>query len=179
MSESNQGTRVNRVAILGAESSGKSMLAEALAQFYQTVWVPEYLREFVDINQRVPQESEQLLIAQTQLQNEDKLIGSANNWIFCDTTPMMTALYSRHYFTAIDPALESLEREHKYAFTIVTSPDIPWTPDGLQRESPAVRQRVHETLLDLLDEREIPFLLVEGALEERVKQVQFALAFLS
>jgi hypothetical protein len=49
----------------------------------------------------------------------------------------------------------------------------------LQRESPAVRQRVHEELLDLLDSREIPFMLVEGPLANRIEQVEFALQFLN
>ncbi|QJQ05149.1 ATP-binding protein [Undibacterium piscinae] len=169
---------INRIAILGAESSGKSQLAEALASRYQTVWVPEYLREFVDAKQRVPQEDEQLLIATTQLQRENEAAKTANAWLFCDTTPLMTAIYSRHYFARVDAALEELEQEHDYDFTLVTAPDFPWTADGLQRESAAVRQRIHENLLSLLEERDIPFLLVEGSLKDRVEQVAFALDFL-
>ncbi|MFZ6747817.1 AAA family ATPase [Undibacterium sp. Ren11W] len=169
---------VNRIAILGAESSGKSLLAEALAQQYKTVWVPEYLREFVDAQQRVPKEDEQLLIARTQMEREHAAAQHANAWLFCDTTPMMTALYSRHYFGRVAPALEDLEQEHDYDFTLVTAPDFPWTADGLQRESAAVRQRVHDDLLTLLEQRDIPFLLVEGSLKKRVEQVEFALNFL-
>jgi NadR type nicotinamide-nucleotide adenylyltransferase len=169
---------INRIAILGAESSGKSQLAEALASRYQTVWVPEYLREFVDAKQRVPQEDEQLLIATTQLQRENEAAKTANAWLFCDTTPLMTAIYSRHYFARVDAALDELEQEHDYDFTLVTAPDFPWTADGLQRESAAVRQRIHENLLSLLEERDIPFLLVEGSLKDRVEQVAFALDFL-
>ncbi|MET3118174.1 NadR type nicotinamide-nucleotide adenylyltransferase [Undibacterium sp. GrIS 1.8] len=169
---------INRVAILGAESSGKSALAEALAAHYKTVWVPEYLREFVETQQRVPKEAEQILIARTQVERENKLAQQAYQWLFCDTSPLMTALYSRHYFGEADADLAALEAQHQYDFTIVTAPDFPWTADGLQRESAAVRQRVHEELLDLLDEREMPFLLVGGSLKERVEQVSFALSFL-
>jgi NadR type nicotinamide-nucleotide adenylyltransferase len=175
----NSNSPVNRIAILGAESSGKSLLAQALANHFSTVWVPEYLREFVDEQGRVPRQEEQIHIARTQLQREDDLAKVANIWLFCDTSPLMTALYSRHYFDDVDPALSALELAHAYQFTLVAAPDFPWTPDGLQRESPMVRQRVHEELLDVLDEREIPFLLVEGSLTERVRQVQFTLDFLS
>lgn len=170
---------VQKIAILGAESSGKSVLAEALARHYQTLWVPEYLREFVDQQQRVPRSEEQLHIAQTQRARELEASAKAHQYLFCDTTPVMTALYSRHYFTELDPQLAELEQQHDYAFTIVTAPDFPWTPDGLQRESPAVRDRVHQELLDLLEEREIPFILVEGDLPSRVEQVSFALNFLT
>lgn len=170
---------IQKVAILGAESSGKSALAEALASHFNTLWVPEYLRDFVDQHQRVPRSDEQLHIAQTQRERELELAASAKEYLFCDTTPLMTALYSRHYFTDLDPELVRLEHLHDYAFTIVTAPDFPWTADGLQRESPAVRQRVHEELLDLLDSREIPFMLVEGPLANRIEQVEFALQFLN
>lgn len=170
---------LNRIAILGAESSGKSVLAEALAAHYQTLWVPEYLREFVDTQQRVPRADEQFLIATTQLQREALAARTARGWLFCDTTPLMTAIYSRYYFKQADAALEQLERKHDYDFTLVTAPDFPWSADGLQRESAAVRQWIHEELLRTLDEREIPFLLVAGSLPERVEQVQFALTFLS
>lgn len=169
---------VNRIAILGAESSGKSQLAEALANRYQTLWVPEYLREFVETHQRVPQAEEQILIATTQVQRETALALRAKDWLFCDTTPLMTAIYSRHYFSVADAALAQLELSHAYDFTLVTAPDFPWTADGLQRESASVRQRVHEELLDILEQREIPFLLVEGGLQNRLEQVEFALSFL-
>jgi NadR type nicotinamide-nucleotide adenylyltransferase len=177
-SQQGEQSSVNRIAILGAESSGKSVLAEALAQHYQSVWVPEYLREFVDTAQRVPKEEEQFLIAQTQMEREDEAAKHATTWLFCDSTPLLTALYSRHYFGRVLPALEALEQAHDYDFTLVTAPDFPWAADGLQRESAAVRQHIHEDLLILLEQRDIPFLLVEGSLKNRVEQVAFALNFL-
>ncbi|MDE2430924.1 MAG: ATP-binding protein, partial [Burkholderiales bacterium] len=164
---------------LGAESTGKSALAEALAKHYGTVWVPEYLREFVETRQRVPVSSDQILIANTQLQREAECLLQAKGWLFCDTSPLMTAIYSRLYFGGADAALEKLEYAHDYALTIVTAPDFPWAPDGLQRESAAVRQQVHEELLRTLEERDIPFMMVEGGIADRVGQVEFALTFLS
>ncbi|MEJ7804955.1 MAG: AAA family ATPase, partial [Telluria sp.] len=63
-----------------------------------------------------------------------------------------------------------LERRHEYAYTLVTAPDGPWEADGLQRESEQVRQSVHELLLRVLQERQIPYLLVEGDLQQRLLQ---------
>lgn len=170
---------IHRVAILGAESTGKSALAEALAKHYQTTWVPEYLREFVDTHQRVPTQHEQLHIAQTQLQREKSMLAQANQWLFCDTTPLMTSIYSRFYFDEVDEALEELVAQHTYDFILVTAPDFPWTPDGLQRESAAVRDHIHHELMQSLEESETPFLLVEGSLEERLAQVTMTFDFLS
>jgi len=163
-------TAVARVAILGAESSGKSTLAAALAARYGTVWVPEYLREFVEANERVPAECDQYPIARTQMAHEDAAAAVATRFVFCDTTPMMTALYSRWYWNRVDAQLSLLERRHDYAYTLVTAPDSPWEADGLQRESEAVRQTIHQQVLQMLEERGISYLLVTGSLPQRMLQ---------
>jgi NadR type nicotinamide-nucleotide adenylyltransferase len=169
---------LKRIAILGAESTGKSTLAPRLAARYNTLWVPEYLREFVETQQRVPFEDDQLGIARTQRAREDAMAASpaARRFLFCDTTPLMTAVYSRVYWGRVPPALLALEAEHDYAATLVAGLDLPWVPDGLQRESEEVRQRVHECLLAVLRERGIPFTLLEGDLPQRLRQVEALLS---
>ena len=167
-------TAPRRIALLGAESTGKSTLAAALARRYGTLWVPEYLREFVEVNARVPREDDQPGIAATQLAREHALALDARvrDFLFVDTTPLMTAVYSRIYWGRVPPDLLALEAGHDYAFTLVAAPDLPWVPDGLQRESEEVRQRVHAQLVDVLDARRIPFTLLTGELEARVRQVE-------
>lgn len=169
---------VRRIAILGAESSGKSTLCGALARRYDTLWVPEYLREFVDTHGRVPFESDQVGIACTQRAREDAAALQANEFLFCDTTPLMTALYSRVYWGRVDAQLETLASRHDYALTLVTAPDTPWVADGLMRESEEVRQRVFAMLVAELDARGIRFVLVEGDLPHRLRQVEAALKVL-
>jgi NadR type nicotinamide-nucleotide adenylyltransferase len=171
---------VRRIAVLGAESSGKSTLCEALARRYGTVWVPEYLREFVDTHARVPFESDQYRIACAQLARENEAAQAvaeaaatrAGRLLFCDTTPLMTALYSRQYWGRVDPQLARLDSRHDYAWTLVTAPDSPWEPDGLQRESEQVRQKVHRMLVETLDARAIPYVLLEGSLAQRLDRVE-------
>jgi NadR type nicotinamide-nucleotide adenylyltransferase len=167
-----------RVAILGAESTGKSTLAPALAARYGTLWVPEYLREFVETRQRVPFEHDQVEIARTQREREDAMAASpaARRYLFCDTTPLMTAVYSRIYWGRVPPDLLAMEAAHDYAYTLVAGLDLPWVPDGLQRESEEVREQVHACLLAVLRERGIPFTLLEGDLPQRLRQVEELLA---
>jgi NadR type nicotinamide-nucleotide adenylyltransferase len=162
--------QVARVAILGGESTGKSTLAAALAAHYNTLWVPEYLREFVDTHQRTPAAHEQFGIASTQVAREAALLPQAKRFLFCDTTPRMTAMYSRHYFGAIDAALEALMQSHSYDFTLVTAPTNPWSGDGLMRDGDEVRQAVHRLVIDHLQSAGIPFLLLDGDVPQRVRQ---------
>lgn len=162
--------RLLRVAILGAESSGKSTLAAALAERLDTVWVPEYLREFVETQGRVPVAGDQFLIAGTQVAREREAAGRARRVLVCDTTPLMTLVYSRHYFDGEDALLAALAATTQYDLTLVTAPDTPWVADGLQRESEAVRQQVYRLLLDELAARQIPHLVLHGTLEARMAQ---------
>ena len=167
---------VARIAILGAESSGKSTLAAALAEHYHTLWVPEYLREFVDVHGRVPREEDQYGIALTQMQREDAAAMRAARFLFCDTTPLMTALYSKVYWGRVDAQLAQLDSVHDYALTLVTAPDGPWVPDGLQRESEAVRQSVHALVLANLRARGIAHTVVAGDPDQRMARVVQLLA---
>jgi NadR type nicotinamide-nucleotide adenylyltransferase len=164
-----------RVAIVGSASSGKTTLAAALAERYGALWVPEYLREFVDTVQRVPVEDDQIHIAQTQVEREDATFVRGGKYIFCDTTPLMTAVYSRHYFGGIRPDLEALLASRRYGLTLVCAADLPWVPDGLHRESQDVSSIINRLLDEELAARGIPFVRIGGPLEERLKQVAKAL----
>jgi NadR type nicotinamide-nucleotide adenylyltransferase len=170
---------IQKIALIGAESSGKTTLAQALANTYKTVWVPEYLREFTEKNHRPPLESEQLQIAQIQVQRELEMEKQANLFLFCDSSPLMIALYSEHYFQKIGDELSRLVDQHDYDMYIVTAPDFPWQADGVQRDSPALQKKMHLRLMEYLEEQELPFLLAEGSVKQRVEQVRFALDFLA
>ena len=167
-----------RVAILGPASSGKTTLAAALAERYGTVWVPEYLREFVDVRGRVPVAGDQFHIAGTQREREDAAAQGAGRYLFCDTAPLMTAVYSRHYFGGIDDQLARLADGHQrdYALTLVTAPDIPWVADGLQRECEEVSVIINRLLMEELTVRRVPYVLVSGDPEQRLAQVERILA---
>lgn len=164
-------THIQRVVILGAESTGKSTLAAALATHYQTVWVAEYLREFVASRLRTPWAEEQLPIAITQREREVESEAGARHYLFCDTSPLLTAVYSDYYFGLADDELNALASRHDYAATIVTAPTTPWIPDGLQRESDTVRQEIHARLMRKLNDAGIRYLLVEGNTQQRVSHV--------
>ncbi|MYM27307.1 AAA family ATPase [Duganella sp. CY15W] len=169
---------VLRIAILGTASSGKTTLAAALAGRYGTLWVPEYLREFVDVEGRVPVDADQIHIARVQRERENMAAPAAQRYLFCDTTPLMTAVYSRHYFGGIDAQLAPLADAHlqDYDLTLVTAADIPWQADGLMRENEEVSIIINRMLNEELTARGIPYVPVSGSIEQRVAQVADALS---
>ncbi|MGV7209852.1 AAA family ATPase [Oxalobacteraceae bacterium A2-2] len=167
-----------RIAILGPASSGKSTLAGALAERYGTLWVPEYLREFCEERGRAPVADEQFPIASTQAAREDaaalEVARRGGRYLFCDTTPLMTAVYSRHYFGGIDSQLAVLAGAHArhYGLTLVMAADFPWVQQGRQHEPEAVSRIIEAMLLEELAARAIPYHLIGGPPQQRLAQVE-------
>jgi nicotinamide riboside kinase len=151
------------ICLVGAECSGKTTLAKALATHFSGLWVPEYLRTFCDVQGRTPHVREQSEILDAQVLQETEMLAQAFReeckHVFCDTAPLLTAIYSDLFFS--DKSL--YERAHalhsRYSLTILLAPDLPWQPDGLQRVGADVRDRVHSLI-----EREL-------ALQPRVARI--------
>ena len=114
--------------------------------------------------------ADQYGIARTQVEREAAAAAQARHFLFCDTTPLMTVVYSRHYFDGADARLAALADATHYDVTLVTAPDSPWVADGLQRESEAVRQLIYRLLLEELDARGIVYHVLHDSLEARLAQ---------
>ena len=128
------------VALLGAECTGKSTLAEALAKHFNAGLVTEYLREWCDAHGRTPQQHEQAHIAAEQAARIEAA-SRRHELVICDTTPLITALCSEHYFGDASLTAEALAFQRRCDLTLLCAPDLPWAADGFLRDGPAVRER--------------------------------------
>lgn len=169
------------IAIVGAESTGKSTLAQALAQRlgqltgWRSTWVPEYLREWCEQAGRTPAMHEQAAIADEQARRIDHA-AARHDIVVCDTTPLMTAVYHRHVFgdRSLDDA--ALAWQHRCTVTLLTALDLPWQADGLQRDGPHVREPVDAAVRGLLVGAGLPFVVVGGLGEARLEAAVDAVA---
>lgn len=157
-----------RVAIVGAESTGKTTLARALApQLAQlsglrVAWVPEVLREWCDEAGRTPRVDEQAAIAHAQ-QQRIEAAAARHDVVVCDTTPLMTAVYSAYLFADTTLRRQAVELHRRNALTLLMALDLPWVADGLQRDGPQVREPVDTLLRHWLLDHGLPYSLVAGA----------------
>jgi HTH-type transcriptional regulator, transcriptional repressor of NAD biosynthesis genes len=161
---------VERVALLGGESSGKTTLALALARRFETAFVAEYGRTLWEERHGHLVFSDMLDIAQRQIALEDSAAKAAHRYLFCDTTPLVTRLYSQVLFGRVDGELEVLARR-VYATTIVCAPDFAFQQDGTRRDA-AFRAEQHETTLKALENLGHAYEVVGGSLDDRVRQVE-------
>ena len=140
--------RVQRVCLLGAESTGKTTLAEGLARQFETLWNPEYGRPYTEIGRSpdAPWTSDELThIARMQCWYEDFLAGYATRVLFCDTDAFTTAVFHEAYLG--EPATAFAELVSRpYDLYLVCGLDVPFAHDGI-REFEAERQRMHDLYL--------------------------------
>jgi nicotinamide riboside kinase len=164
-----------RLALVGAESTGKSTLAAALAERLGSEFglratvVPELLRAWCDARGRTPTAHEQWDIARGQQRLiDDAAAGNAVDVVVCDTTPLMTAVYSRMVFD--DGSLDAYARECHATIdlTLLTALDLPWRADGLQRDGPHVRAPVDRLVRERLVAWGGDWTVISGAGEARL-----------
>ena len=167
------------ICLIGAESTGKTTLAQQLAAHFDAPWVPEYLRKFCDAHQRTPTQHEQALILETQVIHEHAALVDAQQrgakYVFCDTAPLLTAIYSDVVFgdERLYPRAHALHA--RYALTLKTATDVAWTRDW-QRDGEAARERVDAAIDNALAEAGVRAAVVTGVGETRLTCALEALA---
>ena len=134
------------VALLGAESTGKTTLAQQLGvalreRGERVAVVAEYLREFCDRERRTPRSDEQRGIAAEQT-HRIAAAAAAHDVVIADTTALMIAVYSDHVFGDLGLYGEALSAHARCQLTLLTALDLPWQADGHQRDGPHVREPV-------------------------------------
>jgi NadR type nicotinamide-nucleotide adenylyltransferase len=166
---------VIRVCLLGAESTGKTTLAAALAETYETVWAPEYGRVYTEVGRPrdAPWRSEEFEhIARVHCWYEDFLAGLARRVLFCDTDAFTTAVFHEAYLGEPARGFDDLVAR-LYDLYVVCALDVPFEHDGL-REFEEVRRRHHETYVEHARASGSPWLVVEGSPAERLAAARAA-----
>ena len=155
------------IAILGAESTGKTALAQALSQRLADetdlacTWVGEYLRDWCEREGRTPRHDEQRMIALVQ-QQRIEAAATAFDIVVADTTPLMTACYSALLFDDDGLLADAVAVQRCCDLTLLTALDLPWIADGLQRDGPHVRAPVDAWLRSTLAAQGLAWSVVRG-----------------
>jgi HTH-type transcriptional regulator, transcriptional repressor of NAD biosynthesis genes len=167
--------RVKRVAIVGAESTGKTTLAQNLAQHFHTVWVPEYGREYTEVTVGPDavfgyqwKTEEFVHIARRQIELEDQLAEQANRVLICDTDALATAIWHERYLGSRSPEVEEIARGHSYDLYLLTGVDIPFVQDGI-RDGEHLREWMTERFRQELERRHLPWFPLQGSYAERFR----------
>jgi NadR type nicotinamide-nucleotide adenylyltransferase len=157
---------LKRVAITGPESTGKSWLAKKLAKHFNTVWVSEYAREYLEAKGPQYDFDDIAFIAKVQKEREESLANVATDVLFCDTEPLVTKIWSEVVFNKCNPWIENEINSNPYDLYLLCYPDIDWEPDIL-RENPDNRMELFELYVKELEAHGLNYTIIMGQGDKR------------
>ena len=153
------------VADVGAGTG--ALTSELAARGLRVAVVGEALREFCDANARTPRRDEQAAIAAAQIARIEDA-AARDDIVIADTSAVMIAVYSDFVFGDASLYAGALAAQGRCDLTLVTALDLPWQPDGLQRDGAYVRAPVDALLRAALAGAQIAFTTIAGVGDERV-----------
>jgi NadR type nicotinamide-nucleotide adenylyltransferase len=161
-----------RICVLGAESTGTTTMAQALAEHYHTAWVPEYGREYSEAKMAndytgVWESAEFVHIAREQSRREDAAARTANRVLICDTDPFATTLWHLRYTGRRCPEVEAIANARHYDLYLLTGDEIPFIQDGF-RDGEHIRHEMHQQFVAELTTTGRRWVLLCGTHAERL-----------
>jgi NadR type nicotinamide-nucleotide adenylyltransferase len=160
-------THINRIAIVGPESTGKSWLSESLANHYKTWHVPEYAREYIGNLNRKYTLNDIELIAKKQLENENMIAKKASRFLFCDTTLLVTKIWAEFVFETCPTWINKHYQPNNYTHHLLCDIDLPWQDDP-QREHENKRLELFKLYHQSLINTKTPFTIINGQNQQRL-----------
>jgi NadR type nicotinamide-nucleotide adenylyltransferase len=158
--------KIIKIVITGAESTGKSTLARALATHFQTKWIPEFSRFYIEKLHRNYTYSDIEKIALHQI-TEEKNISSEIQLVFFDTWLIITKVWFEFVFGNSPGWLNESILQSKIDLFLVCDIDIPWIPDPVRENGGENRRILHNTYIDLIKNYGFNYQIISGVEEER------------
>ena len=151
--------KIFRIAVVGAECTGKSQLCEQLAARLPGITFEEPLRRWVRERGAPPVAHEQAQLVQWQQQAEANACKQAAHQglrvVLCDSAPLVTAVYSDLYYQDRSLYAPAYQHHLSYDLTLWCQPDIPWQADPGMRDGDTYRQQTHQLLSKALAQHQL------------------------
>jgi NadR type nicotinamide-nucleotide adenylyltransferase len=166
---------VRKIVVVGPESTGKTTLAQGLANYFGTVCVEEFARTFLKRQEGAYTETDLIPIAKGQFAEEQQLLPSAKTFLICDTDALVVRIWSEWKYGRYDQAIEEGFKNDTRRYYLLTDIDLPWQADDL-REHPDSQDRkgLFDAYHQLLVHRNETFDVVRGNGAQRLQNaVQF------
>lgn len=164
---------VKKILILGAECTGKSTLSRDLAQHFNTVYVPEFMRTYLDKKPAgyICQYDDLIPIAKGQIDSENQLVTQANRFLFCDTSLILLQVYSEFYFDKCPDFIRETIPKLQYDKIFVTdNVGVTWVADG-QRDLPNGHDEIFARIEKVLQNNGLNYHHISGNRQQRLNSV--------
>jgi NadR type nicotinamide-nucleotide adenylyltransferase len=164
-------SQAKRFVVIGPECTGKSTLSQGLARAFNTIWVPEYARGYIDALRRPYNESDLLSIADGQLRVEDEAAAKITGPLIIDTDLYVLKVWSESAYGRCDRRILQAIATRRCDGYLLTGIDMPWSYDP-QREHPAPEERryFYEQYRDIVQNSGVPWIPINGSEDERLEK---------
>lgn len=159
---------LKRISITGPECTGKSWLAEKLAEHFQGSCVPEFSIDYLNNKAENYQFEDILNIAKGQYALEESMAKQEKQLLFCDTDFVVNSIWSKVVYGKTHDWIEQMVQENQYALYLLCAPDIPWQK-GPFRENPDDRELIFKLYEKTLIEKQFNYRVIKGNGLERFK----------
>jgi len=159
------------IGLLGGPSTGKSTLAEAIAESFGGDVVEEKLKWYWEENHKDRKLTKDQLteVANLQIEAEDSC---ESQWVISDTTPITAEAYSFYYHDSSSKRLKRMSAEcDRYDYLVLCDTDIPFEDDGV-RSGDGTRQEIQDHTMKILNRENLDYVLVSGSVEDRIEGVE-------
>jgi len=169
---------IKKFVAIGPESTGKSTLCGQLAEHYQTAWVPEYAREYLETNGNAYTYDDLLTIARGQINLEETIVNRQSSIvnkrpIFIDTDMYVMKVWCEFVFNKCHNWILNRIAERKYDGYLLCNVDLPWVKDNL-REYPDLktREKLYHIYKDIMINQSMPWVDISGSYNERLQKAK-------
>lgn len=162
---------VKKVVVIGPESTGKSTLCEQLAKQYETLWCPEYAREYLLTHGTNYTYDDLLTIAKGQIALEDEYISKTREaLLLVDTNMYVMKVWCEYVFGKCHHYIFDKITKRNYDLYLLCNTDLPWVKDEL-REYPDLesRKELFDIYKNILISQNVPWAIISGSDEERLE----------
>jgi len=165
---------IRRIVITGAESTGKTTLAKQLASHYNTVWIPEYARGYVENLGRKYNYDDVIHIAEKQIELAGQYEAKADRLIFFDTWLIITKIWFTDVFGTCPAFVDDELKIYNIDLFLVCETDLPWIPDPV-RENRDRRDYLSALYKYEIEKYNYKYELISGSNSERFKNAVAAI----
>lgn len=160
-----------KVVLYGPESTGKTTLSKQLATHYNTLWVPEFMREYLqkkwNFKKELVTKEDLIPIAEGQLKLEKKASQKVEKLLICDTNLLELKVYSEYYYDGFCPSkIKNEATKDNYSIYLLTYVDTTWQADDL-RDRPNNREEMFRIFEAELKKQNFPYQILKGNQKER------------
>jgi NadR type nicotinamide-nucleotide adenylyltransferase len=159
---------IPKIAVVGPESTGKSTMSAYLAKHYNTVWVPEYARDYCAKLTEPCTWQDEINMFYGQLDLEAEMLPLANELLICDTTFITVKIWSDYTFGRTPQEVLDELPKHTYDLYLLLNIDLPWEEDPL-RDFPHMREHFMQIWIKELQALDARYVLISGTGDDRYK----------